>query len=495
MKNKLLFSLIFIANISFAQLENNTWYFSPTTKGIVFDFVTNTPTVATCHTALSDLHGCGIASNPATGAVMFYTDAQSVYDVGNFQMPNGSGLSGGSSCAEKGMIIQVPDSCYKYYVISNDANSPTMGSLYYNIVDMKLPGNGSLSIPRGDVEVATKNTVFMDSSTECYTVVPNNIGHNYWLIAPVNGTSNINVYSITSSGIVFANRFNTGHVFNSSMSIKYSKNAGKVAYTSVVENDPALLMNFNSVTGVLSATSVITGTPVGSCTNIYNGWHDVEFSPDGTKLYLSKYRMFSPASAGRIYQYDLSAPSTPVTVVFDNAASTDIYKTITGFQTGPDGKIYFIYFNTITSDDRTIGAINSPNLAGTTCNINPSALDLGVAQGTNARFSKPAFFNKDIYVNNVPCAPISHEGINEYNTPSDFTIYPNPTSTIVTISINNPSPKSIITITNIIGEIIYKEDISMKNNYSIDLSKQSKGIYFVTLQSDKGRSTKKIVVE
>ncbi len=401
MKNTLLISLSLITQIMFAQLENNTWYFSPANVGIQFNFVTNVPSVVTGHASLTSLHGCGIASNPTTGAVQFYTDAVSVFDSHNLTMPNGTSLNGGTSCASKGDIVQVPGSCNRFYVFSNNANSPTAGSLYYSIVNMSLTGNGTVSAPTGDVEASSLNTLVTTNSTEAYTVARNPAGNSYWIIVPMNNSATINVYSITAGGITLANTFNTGYTFNSSMSIKYSIAAGKVAYISVVENDPALIIDFNSTTGVLSNSTIIAGTPVGSCTNVYNGWHDVEFSPDGTKLYLSKYRMYSPATAGRIYQYDLSLPTSAVTVVFDNLASTDIQKTVTGLQTGPDGKIYFIYTNTTTLDDRIIGVINNPNLAGAACNVNGTGINMGVTLSGSSRFSKPALFN------NNPSKPIA----------------------------------------------------------------------------------------
>ena len=100
------------------HLENNVWYFSPTNSGILFNFGTNIPSVVTGHSPLTSLHGCGIATNPSTGAVMFYTDAVKVFDATNMQMPNGTGLSGGVSCAEKGNIVQIPGSCNRYYLIT-----------------------------------------------------------------------------------------------------------------------------------------------------------------------------------------------------------------------------------------------------------------------------------------------------------------------------------------------------------------------------------------
>ncbi len=492
MKNKIIIALSLITQFSFAQLQNNTWYFSPTNKGIQFDFNTNVPTVITAHTPLTSLHGCGVAADPASGAIKIYTDGQFVYDAGNFQMPNGGALNGGVSCAEKGMIVQVPNSCDSFYVFSNNADSPNQGSIYYSIVNTSLPGNGSIGQPKGDVEIASLNTLVMDSSTESYAIAPHFGGGNYWLIVPVNNSANINVYSITRTGITFSSTFNTGTVFNSSMSIKYSKLAGKVAYTSVIENDPAIIMDFNSSSGTLSNATIITGTPVGSCLNLYNGWHDLEFSPDGTKLYLSKYRMYSPASAGRIYQYDLNFPSSPLTVVFNNP-STDIYKVVTGMQTGPDGKIYFIYYNTTTNDDRLIGCINSPNLAGILCNVSAAALDLGIAQNGNSRFSKPAFFNRDIFPI-ITINPCSGEGVNELVNNNNIDIFPNPSAGNININLSKLNKTLSLEVFDEIGKLVYKTELN-KMSSVLDFNFLDNGVYIFKFSDKESTEVKRLVVE
>jgi hypothetical protein len=428
----ILFLLSF--NVQFAQYQRNTWYFSSTTKGLQFDLTTNIPSVVNGHTPFSSLHGCGVATNPSTGNVMFYTDGVNVYDSDNLQMPNGTGLLSGTSCAQKGRIVMAPGACDKYYIFCNTADDPTSGSVYYSIVDMSLTGNGTSTFPKGDVETASKNLLIANSSTEALTIIPNPNG-NYWLLIPLNTSDAIRIYSITSSGIFYISTFNTGTTIAGSFAIKYSKEAGKIAYISVVENQPALLLDFNSNTGILSGVVSIAGTPLGTNTSHYYGFHDVEFSPDGTKLYLSKYRLSSPAGAGRIYQYDLNNLSLPIVPIY-SIPSTDVSKSCTGLQTGPDGKLYFIYINLTYSDDRLIGSINSPNISGTGCNVNPAALDLGISQSNNSRF--PEFI--DYFI-----APVTASN-------SNVTIVSSCQTGYGTINIFNPlNPNSISVINTIHG--------------------------------------------
>ncbi|MFD0778023.1 T9SS type A sorting domain-containing protein [Flavobacterium myungsuense] len=72
----------------------------------------------------------------------------------------------------------------------------------------------------------------------------------------------------------------------------------------------------------------------------------------------------------------------------------------------------------------------------------------------------------------------------------DVSIYPNPTSHIVTIRSKNQISK--INVFDVLGSIILSAN-SNSYSFSIDFSSYSKGIYFVTILDEFGLRTKKIV--
>jgi len=72
---------------------------------------------------------------------------------------------------------------------------------------------------------------------------------------------------------------------------------------------------------------------------------------------------------------------------------------------------------------------------------------------------------------------------------NDFSLYPNPTTGLVTINHKNAKH---ITISDINGRIIISKEIE-NNKVEVNLSDYNKGIYFVTISNDKSTTTKKIL--
>lgn len=89
-------------------------------------------------------------------------------------------------------------------------------------------------------------------------------------------------------------------------------------------------------------------------------------------------------------------------------------------------------------------------------------------------------------------------GINEYTNNSYISIFPNPACNLINVNIHkqelSTSPSFIIR--NSLGNSFKTEAKQMNNqNYQIDLKDYAPGIYFLTVYSEKGQVTKKILVE
>ena len=83
-------------------------------------------------------------------------------------------------------------------------------------------------------------------------------------------------------------------------------------------------------------------------------------------------------------------------------------------------------------------------------------------------------------------------GLTETTLKQDFTVAPNPSSGLVTLSttLNGKTP---IIVTNIIGDIIYSAELELSSNskVTIDLSRQKNGVYLVNV----GNITKRLIID
>ncbi len=79
------------------------------------------------------------------------------------------------------------------------------------------------------------------------------------------------------------------------------------------------------------------------------------------------------------------------------------------------------------------------------------------------------------------------------NNVNDFKIFPNPSKSILNVSIDMLAGNGILVITDIYGKIIKTKNSSLGLNY-INISDLSSGIYFITHKTDLGISTKKFLV-
>lgn len=83
-------------------------------------------------------------------------------------------------------------------------------------------------------------------------------------------------------------------------------------------------------------------------------------------------------------------------------------------------------------------------------------------------------------------------------TENTIQIYPNPSNGIVTISGGNLSKeKHQLAIYNELGQQVYNKKMALFNEYTINLSHLSKGVYFITLQSEESnlKQSEKLIIK
>jgi hypothetical protein len=85
-------------------------------------------------------------------------------------------------------------------------------------------------------------------------------------------------------------------------------------------------------------------------------------------------------------------------------------------------------------------------------------------------------------------------GLNTTFSTSDITVYPNPATDLLTITLPIQITSGVLKLYNDTGELIVTEVI-LSNQKKIDLSGLSDGIYLLSVESSEIRRMKKIIIE
>jgi len=87
-------------------------------------------------------------------------------------------------------------------------------------------------------------------------------------------------------------------------------------------------------------------------------------------------------------------------------------------------------------------------------------------------------------------------GVEDIATKPDFVVYPNPSKGIFNIDFKNEVKN--IKVANILGEVVYNEDIDSSlsgTTKKVDISSLANGIYIFNITNDKGTSSYKVLLE
>jgi hypothetical protein len=77
---------------------------------------------------------------------------------------------------------------------------------------------------------------------------------------------------------------------------------------------------------------------------------------------------------------------------------------------------------------------------------------------------------------------------------NSFTIYPNPAKGFVNLNVETLVGLGSIVVTDLYGKSVKTQALSMGTN-TVNISNLSKGMYFVSVVTSEGKTTKKLVVE
>lgn len=434
------FTLIFssFSFFAFSQNEGNNWYFGDY-GGITFN--SGAP-VAVYDGQMSTLEGCASISD-SDGNLLFYTDGTTVWNANHNVMANGHGLLGTSSSTQSGVIVPKPGSANIYYVFTVDDcyNSLTNG-IRYSTVDMNQ--NGGLG------RVTSKNTLLVLPVAEKISAVVHYNGTDYWVLTHGYNNNRFYAYLITARGVsstpviseVGQVHYGTndpgdqcGDYGNSRGYMKASPDGGKIA-VAIGRSEIFELFDFDNSTGQVSNPITFDG---------YHNPYGIEFSPNGTKLYVSSNLGTWPSYTGRLFQVDL----------LNNNQITQIATETDGngygaMQVGPDQKVYVgkVY-------STFLDVVNNPDMAGAAANFQANAVNVG----REVYFGLPTFIQSYFYN-----PEFSYENICFEDT-TDFTI--TETDEIDSVLWNFDDPAS--GENNISRQLAPSHQFSAPGNYNVQL--------------------------
>lgn len=333
----LLTAFLFFVPLAQAQLQNHQWRFG---FGAGLNFLTNP--VSYVPAVISAPEGSASIADRNTGALLFYTDGLTVWNRNNQVMLNGTGLLGGSillqSSTSAAVIAPRPGSATQFYIVTIDEQDSNNG-LRYSLVDMTLDGG------LGGIVAGQKNVV-LDASlrSEKLQTVPNNLNNGLWIVTKDNPGNGFYAFELLATG------FSTipvvsivgGQHGNGAGHMRFNRQMTKIAMGNFFDRTIEMF-DFNRATGQFTNPLIWNGRAVSTFP------YGIEFSPDGSKLYVS--------NLNDVIQYDLSS-GIPATI----SASATVLSTLDGasMQLGPDHKIYI--------NSGTIDRINCPDELGTAAN-------------------------------------------------------------------------------------------------------------------------------
>lgn len=496
--------LICCSCISFSQNRNNIWCFGDS-AGIDFNNLSSPVVIAsgmnsrgTCAT-IADASGnlLFIAAGCPDKVVIGNLLSGKIYDKFSQIMLGGDSVVTGAWYNEQ-VIVPYPNDSNLYYVFSVGVTS--VYGTYYSIVD--LSQNSGLG------GVTQKNIQLRPfACDDGINAIKHGNGRDWWLIFRKSGLSpgipnnNFFRYLISPSGI-------SNGMVQAVGSIN-SVNSGKITFSpsgdKMIYNNRAGLLeifDFDRCTGLLNNPTTIFPQQL----NPPRLFWGCEFSPNGNLLYVTISDQTS-----YLFQFDLTAPNIAGSI--DTLWQTNFPgEAIGGLKRGPDGKIYesgpytnptvFVYpypdsMRNVYNEN--LGVINSPDILGLGCDFQPYSFYLGGKRTYWGLPNNPDYDMTALVGSLCDSLTTGLQG-NEYEIqkPELFVNFITEWQKAFINAQNLKGTKYYLRVHDMLGNTVFKEQGNLQPPYftkDLNCSNFSKGMYIVTLQTDKELLSKKFIME
>lgn len=394
-------------------------------------------------------------------------------------MLNGVGINGSTNSQQSSIIVPLPGSDSLFYVFTSD-----MGNLYflkkpvlgynYSIVNMCLDWQSPESGGLGGIIAGKKNIHLVDSGTEKLCAASDG-ANGYWILGHKMLSDTFVAWHLTSAGLsatvttsiapFVGDVLSNGNVNGMLGQMKFNPAGTKVGVVNKIDKiRPSLdLYGFNPLSGKLSnhCQSILmddtAAYPLG-----------LEFSPDGSKLYVS----VMGSKETQILQYKLSANCSAMASPYDTILS--VHYVAHSIQAAPDGNLYLgirTYYNKLRID-----RILNPNKVRPVLQYDSAFMDLKDGFPNVVVPDLPAFVAGFRYTNGVCHCP-APVAIPSASSLKEITVTPNPANSHIRLNLNSQQYGSGLDfkITDIRGRVLYNQPASPTE---IELSNYPEGLYF-----------------
>ncbi|MBK9423874.1 MAG: T9SS type A sorting domain-containing protein [Bacteroidetes bacterium] len=484
-----------------AQKRNAIWCFG---DSALIDFnLPGTPLVGESSVVS---RGSCVSIADTNGILQFYAGTRAglsgnttlVFNSADTIMDNGDSIVGEGWYKEL-LITPIPNSSNLYYLFSIGLTGSSQEGLFYSIIDMNTNGGLGAVLQKNiqlvNFKVVDGISAIKHANGRDFWFVFRNAsnfsnGHYKLFISP-NGISNVILSNLGSINTTNAGRYS------------FSSDGSKLVYV----NFKGLfeIYDFDRCTGLLSNPVTIHPEPP---TSPYpNRFVSIEFSESGRFLYASTYNINQSA----LFQYDLLSgnPSgTRDTLEYNPGISIG-----NGFlRRGPDEKIYFgrawecaafpqcyPYPDSVyNSVNMNLSVINSPDSLGAACNYTPFSFYLGGKRTyyglpNNPDYDMPALMGS-------PCDTlVSQNELAGAAAVGSLHVYYHPAWEKAFINASNIKGKTgKLLVYDVQGKVVYSEPIRIQNGYytkDLSMAGYGNGMYLITIQTEKERLTRKLIID
>lgn len=363
-----------------------------------------------------------ISISDQTGKILFYSDGLTVWNGKHETIANGTALLGGRALN----VVPFPNQPNKFLIFTLGFGNPIpslkldekpkrnfisqqrldsfqRGSLRHpTLDDIQLRYSVlDMSMNKGKGEITEKNILLKKGMLSDFVIVNHRNRQDFWIVTRAHRGEEFATYLISEKGIAEKPILQK---IGKSFELVYSYLVGAPFFTfkTTMKGDKIALLwrekstsniqlfDFDNQTGKLNNVKVIDKGD-----NLYGmNCRDMEFSPDGKKLYTSQATSYNKDNTAltlvwEIAEYDLTKlhippfiNKTPILAEERKENIPAVYISACNLQLAPDMRIYFSNVSLLTRSnaDNLIGCIEKPN------------------EGIKAGVNKIKYFKKDSLV-------------------------------------------------------------------------------------------------